>query len=765
MISHGNTTLRYALFGLLLFLTLGASRVQAQTPSPLAGKTVHVFNPFGPSLPLINLSGTGYKMTAESGNWYFLSFDSLGGSLQPWMNAFGIRTDDWKYLGPTGIGVDGSFSVDLFGTSKEIWIVVDPAGPSTAAPLVLTTAPRTIFFFNPWPVTGAEVVLDGTKRAMMSDRAHCGWDVMYLLTPGPVTGYFVNSADGETYGKAGLKDPTPIDFTALFAAHGSAVWIGGATGTSGTFPGDKGSCNYLMATTVHDMAESHPDFGNTRATVGMVQADLGPDRKPVATSNAPTYLNSWFKSDSTAAAPLKGAQTCLDLEMGKSDDGLWEYDSKYDPVSQQFFPIDHWNLLDKNSTCSNEATPPQSTIHNYGFCLESHASFVYKKGQVFDFRGDDDVWVFINNKLALDLGGIHGPLDGRINLDTLGLTEGKSYPWDFFFCERNKCGSSLRIKTTIYFKQQRALDHAEEKLPGGGTGYRVIKRIGGTGACGSSGDSITEVPPGPITFVLYRSGNDTVQTLAKGVSYGGITVGDAGVSLDTSKVTGLPPGTYRIVFFETSNPNLRDEIRFTITAAKMVLFEAPLSQTAKLGDAIRVTAGNYFRGHGKDSLVAEAVTWTPTFPSHLSVYADSSRATRIASGTRLTTAPTGLDTLWVFGDSAAQEDKTDSLSISGSNRTKVTFTLPPLDLPRAVSAAVFDEDGDGRGDRLQVVYDRDITGNLPISLAYQWPKSEVAVSVTDLASHFREGKTLVFKGQPLSNAILTAGTGTVASTY
>jgi fibro-slime domain-containing protein len=756
----------HALFG--VFILIHACRPLAlaqEAPSPLAGKTVHVYNPFGKSLPLINLSGTGHSMIDESGNWHRLAFDSLGGSLAPWMKEFGIRTGDWKWLIPAGVGTqEGVFGADVFGASKEIWIIVDPAGPATAAPLILTSAPRRVHIFNPWPVTGVEFVLNGAKRPMLSEKAHCGWNVAYILSNGPATGHFINSADTETWGKAGLGDKTPFDFTALFAAHGPDIWIGSTSIVSAAFPGEVGSCTYLMAATVHDMADTHPDYGGWGATTGMVQKDLGADKKPVPGAGTPATFNTWFNSNPAAPMPLKGAETCLDLQMGRSDDGLWEFDSNNGP-SKEFFPLDDHNTLDKNTSCSSEVPPPASSVHNYGFCLESHATFVYKKGQVFEFRGDDDVWVFINNKLALDLGGIHPPTDGSINLDSLGLTEGQTYPWDFFFCERNKCGSSLRIKTTIYFKQLRALDHVEEKLPGGGSTYRVIKRIGGTGACGSSGETVTEVPPGPLTFVLFRVGGDSIQVLPKGASFGGITVTDGSVVVDTSKVTGLAPGPYRIVFYETANPTLRDEVQFTVSARNIVVFEAPLTQSALLGNPIRVIAGNHYQGGGKDTLVPGTAPWTATFSANVLVYADSSRSKRISSGEGLNTKPTGLDTLWVFGDVASLTDQTYTLTIPGSNKATVTFTLPPLDLPKAVSAGIYDDDGDGRGDRLTVLYDRDITGNLPVSVAWQWPASAAAVAGTDLASRLDEGKTLSFKGSPLSTEILTQGSGVFKSTY
>jgi hypothetical protein len=51
--------------------------------------------------------------------------------------------------------------------------------------------------------------------------------------------------------------------------------------------------------------------------------------------------------------------------------------------------------------------------------------------------------------LALDLGGVHSPLSGTVQLDTLGLTPGNEYDFSFFSAERNTSASNFRIDTSI----------------------------------------------------------------------------------------------------------------------------------------------------------------------------------------------------------------------------------------------------------------------------------------------------------------------------
>lgn len=198
-----------------------------------------------------------------------------------------------------------------------------------------------------------------------------------------------------------------------------------------------------LEATVRDFSPvTHVDFESNFGTgldVNIVQSTLGPDDKPVyagrprtkSTSGAANF-DLWFND-----APMINQSEPLELQLLPVSDepGMFTYDD------QEFFPID--GRLQGN----------EGRGHNFHFTLEASTTFEYRGGEVFSFEGDDDMWVFINRRLAIDLGGLHQSLSANVVIDelapTAGMTPGRVYPLHFFFAERHTIDSHFTIRTSI----------------------------------------------------------------------------------------------------------------------------------------------------------------------------------------------------------------------------------------------------------------------------------------------------------------------------
>ncbi len=192
-------------------------------------------------------------------------------------------------------------------------------------------------------------------------------------------------------------------------------------------------------------------------------------------------FNKWFRSDSRINNEIKsslplyhtgGSRYVFDAAQDQYNNGNYSTKGKDTDgnIIPYFCPIDGKGFNDDSAY--RWLLPKTGPIwkhsgHNGGFTTEIETYFIYKGGETLNFNGDDDLWVYINGKLFLDIGGLHGPVEGWNTLENskecesidaknggtikrkcderFGIYENGIYQLKVFHAEREASGSNFKL--------------------------------------------------------------------------------------------------------------------------------------------------------------------------------------------------------------------------------------------------------------------------------------------------------------------------------
>lgn len=231
-----------------------------------------------------------------------------------------------------------------------------------------------------------------------------------------------------------------------------------------------------------------PDFNNPNDSNGSIAFDitedfLDVDGKPALSGEnpyAPNDVNEgpphsaasfsqWYRTSPTLD-PVGNLEIVGQLVLDSVGDNVYRFSSN------SFFPLDSPALAP--FAWPNEPTYGETVFsgHNFGFTTEVHYFFVYQGDEVLRFSGDDDLWVFVDGFLCLDVGGLHpsqsdvmsfadpnaansSKQDGVVAACKARLTAGKVYEAAIFHAERHTDASNFQLTLDGFVTERSTCDY------------------------------------------------------------------------------------------------------------------------------------------------------------------------------------------------------------------------------------------------------------------------------------------------------------------
>ena len=479
-------------------------------------------------------------------------------------------------------------------------------------------------------------------------------------------------------------------------------------------------------------------------------------------------IDKWFKPQVVAKVGGKEYtnSVCKDIELQLDDEGFWyaDYTNESgdcnDPDSPGFFPLDDFKFLDSAGLVPNpkfdwdvEGYVNTGTgwhldtcKHNYSYAMAVSASFKYVKGQYFEFRGDDDVWVFINNRLVVDIGGIHEKVEGAVNLDTIGqndatlaLKEGREYPFHIFYAERNATGSNFKMRTSINLQKQNTyLATIDRKDTMDIKGILRLKMDAEAISCDPRAKGEADTTDAPSIFYLDGGNLSEAKELSVGLNFAGILINPDKSSFEINieeivKQRSLSPGTYVLYYFLESDMGLSDACEFTVPPfdtpeiAFVDVFNAVAGDTPKAFDPTNKT----LRGETIETGVNDTLMTHVRYPEmtyleimvtyrgeictdcfvvldlkasdpHMMFYNEFDQQIYTVE-----TDETGRARFYVVGDGSMQGASFAVIGVSGVKNTlkweNINFKDP--EVPLAKIGEIHDRNGDGVPDSIYVPFE------------------------------------------------------------